>query len=113
MGREKEWRLLFGGVCQKKKELKRPGQKHGQRGIPERSKGMGVGVYSAREDPFCGGDKSGAAPGRMLRSRRRQEEVTCSVRSLWDFASGEMTIACSPTMHFHFHFFITVFINGC
>lgn len=102
------WRSLS-----KKKELKRPGQKHGQRGIPERSKGTGVGVYSAREDPFCGGDKSGAAPGRMLRSRRRQEEVACSVRSLWDFASGEMTIACSPTMHFHFHFFITVFINGC
>lgn len=81
MGREKEWRLLFGGVFQKRKK-KRPGQKHGQRKIPERSKGVGVGVYSAREDPFCGGDESRVAPGRMLRSRQRQEEVTCSVRRM-------------------------------
>lgn len=46
-----------------KKEEKRPGQKHGQRRIPERSKGMEVGVSSAREDLFCGGDKSRVALG--------------------------------------------------
>lgn len=35
-----------------------------------------------------------------------------SEENVCDFASGEMTIACGPKMHFHFHFLSQFLLTG-